>query len=140
MQTAGNGALKGEKGWYIKLGTGEKVVTSSITLAGITFFNTNQPSKPAEGVCTSNLGIARDYAVGYKDGTAKIDNDASGQLTASDLSKIHPGGGYPPSPVSVVVEIDGKQHQAVISGTGVQTPPGTELGARIRTYWHKMTQ
>jgi hypothetical protein len=39
-----------------------------------------------------------------------------------------------------VVQIDGKQYQAVISGTDVQNPPGTELGARIRTYWHKMTQ
>ena len=85
QQTAANDALTAAKGWYITLGTGEKVVTSSITLAGITFFNTNQPSLPAPGVCTSNLGIAREYAVGYKDGTAKIDNDASGQLTASDL-------------------------------------------------------
>ena len=142
QQTAANDALTAAKGWYITLGTGEKVVTSSITLAGITFFNTNQPSLPAPGVCTSNLGIAREYAVGYKDGTAKIDNDASGQLTASDRSKTRPGGGYPPSPVSVVVQIDGKQYQGVCSGTRCYNPPGTELelGARIRTYWHKITK
>ncbi|HZM46017.1 MAG TPA: PilC/PilY family type IV pilus protein [Burkholderiales bacterium] len=141
QQTAANVALTAAKGWYITLATGEKVVTSSITLAGITFFNTNQGTLPTPGVCTSNLGLAREYAVGYKDGTAKIDNDASGGLlTASDRAKTRTSGGYPPVPVAVVVQIDGKQYQAVISGTDVQNPPGTELGARIRTYWHKMTQ
>ena len=140
QQTAANNALAAAQGWYITLGTGEKAVGSSITLAGITFFNTNQPALPAPGVCTSNLGIAREYAVGYKDGKAMIDNDSNGQFTASDRSKVRPGGGYAPTPVGVVVQIDGKQYQGVISGTDVQNPPGTQLGARIRTYWNKMTQ
>ena len=140
QQKAANDALNAAKGWYITLATGEKVVTSSITLAGINFFNTNQPTLPAPGVCTSNLGLAREYAVGYKDGTAKIDNDANGTLTANDRTKERRAGGFPPSPVGVVVQIDGKQYQGVISGTDVQNPPGTELGARIRTYWNKIPQ
>jgi type IV pilus assembly protein PilY1 len=135
-KTAATAALTAAQGWFITLATGEKVVGSSITLAGIVFFNSNQPSLPTPGECTSNLGIAREYAVGYKDGTAMIDNNADGQKTTSDRSKKREGGGYPPSPVAVVVQIDGTPYQGVISGPDVQNPPG----ARIRTYWQKMTQ
>ncbi|HKA45909.1 MAG TPA: PilC/PilY family type IV pilus protein [Burkholderiales bacterium] len=140
QKAAASASLVTAKGWYITLGTGEKVVGSSITLASTTFFNTNQPSPPAPGVCASNLGIARQYGVNYKDATAMIDNDASGTLTGADRSKTHVGGGYPPTPVPVVVQLDGKQYQGVISGTDVQAPPGATLGARVRTYWYKKTQ
>jgi type IV pilus assembly protein PilY1 len=137
QKTAANTSLVAAQGWYITLGTGEKVVGTSITLAGTTFFNTNQPSPPLPGVCANNLGIARQYAVGYKDGTAPIDNDASGNFSVVDRSKVQPGGGYPPSPVAVVFQQNGKQYQGVISGTDVQSPPGATLGARLRTFWYK---
>jgi hypothetical protein len=39
--------------------------------------------------------------------------------------------------VPVVVEIDGKRYQAVISGTSVQSPPGLALEKRTRVYWYK---
>ncbi len=137
QQEAAVATLTAAAGWYISLGTGEKVVGGSITLAGTTFFNTNQPSLPAPGVCASNLGIAREYGVGYKDGTAKVDNNSDGVFTASDRSKIRPGGGYPPSPVAALIQISGRQYMGVISGTDVQTPPAATLGARVRTYWTK---
>ena len=137
QQTAAAASLLAAQGWYITLGTGEKVVGTSTSLAGVTFFNTNQPSPPAPGVCGGNLGIARLYAVGYRDATAAIDNNASGNLSVSDRNKVHPGGGYPPSPVPVVVSIGGKQYQGVISGTDVQSPPNVKLGARLRTFWYK---
>jgi type IV pilus assembly protein PilY1 len=47
------------------------------------------------------------------------------------------GGGFLPSPVPLIVEIDGKKYQAVISGTQIQTPPGLKLEARVRTYWNR---
>lgn len=128
----------GLNGWEITLAAGEKVVSSSATVAGTTFFNTNQPSSTAGGgACGSNLGIAREYEVGFADAAATIDLNASGGLTIADRSTIHAGGGYLPSPVPVVVEIGGKKYQAVISGTSVQTPPGLTLEKRVRAYWYK---
>lgn len=125
-------------GWKIDIGAGEKVVGSAVTIAGTTFFNTNQPSATAGGgACGSNLGIARQYLVSYVDAAATTDLNALGTLSIANRSTIYAGGGYLPSPVPVVVEIDGKKYQAVISGTSVQTPPGLTLDARIRTYWYR---
>jgi hypothetical protein len=39
--------------------------------------------------------------------------------------------------VPVVIQIDGKRYQGVISGTSVRTPPGLTLDARTRAYWYK---
>ena len=129
---------KGLKGWKITLATGEKVVSSATSVAGTVFFNTNQPSATAGGTsCNSNLGIAREYLVGFADAAATVDLNATGGLTIADRSTEHAGGGYLPSPVPVVVEIDGKKYQAVISGTSVQTPPGLTLEKRTRSYWYK---
>jgi type IV pilus assembly protein PilY1 len=128
----------GLNGWAVTLSGGEKVVGSATTVAGSTFFNTNQPSATAGGgACGSNLGIARQYVVGFADAAATIDLNPGGGLTIADRASVHAGGGYLPSPVPVVVEIDGKKYQAVISGTSVQTPPGLTLEARQRIYWYK---
>jgi type IV pilus assembly protein PilY1 len=128
----------GLNGWKITLGAGEKVVSTSTSVGGSTFFNTNQPTGLAQtGTCGSDLGIAREYIVGFADAAATVDLNASGTVTIADRSTIHPGGGYLPSPVPVVVEIDGKKYQAVISGTAVQTPPGVTLEKRTRTFWYK---
>jgi type IV pilus assembly protein PilY1 len=128
----------GLNGWKIILGGGEKVISSATSVAGTVFFNTNQPSSTAGGgACGSNLGIAREYLVGFADAAATTDLNGVGGVTISDRSTIHEGGGYLPSPVPVVVEIDGKRYQAVISGTSVQTPPGLTLEKRTRQYWYR---
>ncbi|HVL36669.1 MAG TPA: pilus assembly protein PilY, partial [Burkholderiales bacterium] len=127
-----------DRGWRINLLGGEKVISSATTIAGTTFFNTNQPSASAGGgSCGSNLGIAREYLVSFADGAATNDLNSSGGVTVADRAAVHPGGGYLPSPVPVVVEIDGAKYQAVISGTSVQTPPGLTLERRTRSYWYK---
>jgi type IV pilus assembly protein PilY1 len=128
---------QGLNGWKVTLAAGEKVVSNATSVAGTTFFNTNQPSAVSSGTCGSNLGIAREYAVGFADAAATIDLNASGSITIADRFQVHAGGGYLPSPVAVVVEIDGKKYQAVISGTSVQTPPGLTLDKRTRVYWYK---
>ena len=56
-------ALAAAKGWYITLATGEKTVSSVVTLGNATFFNTNEPTPPAAGICSGNLGRAREYTV-----------------------------------------------------------------------------
>ena len=52
-------ALLAAKGWMITLGSGEKVVGGVTTIAGTTYFNTNQPASTAPtNACTTNLADA----------------------------------------------------------------------------------
>ncbi|MEO7728005.1 MAG: pilus assembly protein PilY [Burkholderiales bacterium] len=134
QQTAAQLALTAAGGWYITLGTGEKAVSSAVTLAGTTFFNTNQPNPPTPGACVSNLGIAREYTINFQNAAAP--SPMAGLAVASRYI-THPGGGYPPSPVAAIVNLNGKLQNVVISGTSVLKPPASPLGARIRTFWKR---
>jgi type IV pilus assembly protein PilY1 len=131
--------LLGSRGWKLTLRPGEKDVGTATTLAGTTFFNTNQPAGSAGATdCTSNLGVARQYAVGFQDATATISlTGLSGELTTADRSAVVLGGGFLPSPVPLIVNIDGKKYQSVISGTQLRSPGGLKVGSRVRTYWFR---
>ena len=132
------GSLNASSGWFITLDSGEKVIGGAVTLAGTTFFNTNLPSASAGGgACGSNLGIAREYQVSFSDASSVNDLNPGGGLTISDRFTVHAGGGYLPTPVPVVVQIDGQTVQAVISGVSVQQAPGATLQSRLRKYWYK---
>lgn len=125
-------------GWKITLAAGEKVISTSTSVGGSTFFNTNQPSATAAaGLCTSNLGVAREYVVSFANAAATQDLNALGNLSLANRSTVRAGGGYLPSPVPVVVEIDGRKYEAVISGTSIRTPPTSILDKRVRVYWYK---
>ena len=130
--------LTGAKGWYITLTTGEKVVGNAITLNNVTFFNTNVPSNVlGTSSCSSNLGEARQYKVNFDNATAIADQNIDGYTDTDDRYLVHTGGGYLPSPVPVVVEINGEIHEGVISGVAVGQPPGTPLNTRLRRFWYK---
>ncbi|SCZ51621.1 pilus assembly protein [Thiohalomonas denitrificans] len=134
--------LSAARGWFIKLeDPGEKVVTSAVTLSGSTFFNTNAPNSSSDeevqNSCVSGLGRARNYIVNFEDATATTNLDGVAGLTKSDRSNKVVGGGFPPSPVPVIVEIDGKKYQAVVSGTKVLTPPNVQLERREPVYWYR---
>jgi len=138
VQATVTAKLGTDRGWYITLLAGEKVVGNAISIGGTTFFNTNQPSATAGGgTCGSNLGVARQYQVATADATSTSDLNAVGGLTGADRSLIHAGGGYLPSPVHVVVMLGGKPVEAVISGIQVSTPAGASLSARLRKFWYK---
>lgn len=125
------------KGWYLTLAAGEKVVGSAITVFGTTFFGTNRPTPPATGVCTSNLGEAKMYAVGFEAGTATFDSNADGVLNSQDRSEVLEGGGFPPSPVYGRIIVDGKERDVVCSGPHCITPEGgLSTTKRYRTYWY----
>jgi type IV pilus assembly protein PilY1 len=124
--------------YYALAGSGEKVVTASVSTGGYSYFSTNQPSPPAPGSCDSNLGIAKTYRLPLFCGIPD-----SIQLA---------GGGLPPSPVIGNVEIDipasGSQpasvrkvpfiiggFNAVHSGIGVSRVPINVDATRRRVYW-----
>jgi type IV pilus assembly protein PilY1 len=78
-------------GFYITMAAGEKVVNAVATIAGQSFFGTNQPATPSANSCDTNLGIARGYRIS--------------PFTANGAFSEFEGGGLPPTPVYGVVEI-----------------------------------
>jgi type IV pilus assembly protein PilY1 len=128
------------KGWYIDLGLGEKLTGSSVTLGGSTFFNTNIPTPPQPGVCSSNLGEARQYAVNYLTGGAAFDRPADNNTSVDfvgDRYAFISSGGFLPSPVGLIVKIGGELYQGIASGPNIQNPGGLKIGDRIKAYWRK---
>jgi type IV pilus assembly protein PilY1 len=84
------------RGFYITFGTGEKAVNAPLTVAGITYLGTNQPTPPSATQC-SNLGDARIYGI----------NPFTGAFGSTELDS----GGMPPGPVAGITTVlkDGKQ-------------------------------
>ncbi|WP_339459201.1 pilus assembly protein [Pseudomonas sp. EA_105y_Pfl2_R69] len=118
-------------GWFIEMSVGEKVVSDAVTEDGVTFFSTNRPLPAAPGVCTSNLGGARIYAVGYDSGLAVYDFDLDGIL---DLFTDVPGGGFPPPPVRAQVP---DLPPVICFGPFCIPPvPGSASTERYRTHWY----
>lgn len=124
-------------GYYVTLSSGEKVVNASTTIAGITYFGTNQPTPPSDAQCVGNLGIARGYQLATFTGSATF--------TKFD------GGGLPPSPVGGLVNImvNGKNQLTPFliggGGNGVGNVPSSLAPInpllnvkrkRSRTYWY----
>jgi len=66
-------------------------VNAPATIAGTTFFGTNQPLAPNALSCETKLGIARGYAI----------SPFSGEFNSIEFD----GGGLPPSPVYGLVNI-----------------------------------
>ena len=87
-----------DKGCYLPLQTGEKVVTNASSIGGTTFFSTNRPTPSTPGSCNANLGEATAYEL---------------PLFCRPASKqVLVGGGLPPSPVVGVIQLS-------------TTPPGS---------------
>jgi type IV pilus assembly protein PilY1 len=134
-------SLNAADGWYITLGTGEKVDGTSTTLSGASFFGTNTPSDGNGNSCVANLGTARTYAVSYLNGGAVIhlDGNLGDSLNLDDRSLVIPGGGFPPPPVALQVDVDGKPYQGVAFGPQIFQPSGVGFGRRFREWWYQDT-
>lgn len=136
-----------DNGWYFHLPNAcEQVVNKATSIGGYTYFGTNQPAPVVEGSCSTNLGIARGYAVTINSGCAPKDSSRSITFT---------GGGLPPSPVAGIVDVDGKKitfclgcgtdaknRAGIGAGTGESFVGGGEVqvtppGNRTRTFWFK---
>ena len=138
---AGFGGTTPNKGYFIDLLDGEKVVNAPLTAAGYTYFGTNQPT--ASNTCSANLGVARGYRL----------NPLSGAYT----STVFTGGGLPPSPVAgvVSVRVAGESTSSLVafiiggggdpacvgadcsSAIGGLKPTITVPTTRKRTYWYQ---
>lgn len=141
-QATAKTALEAARGWKLRLGSGEKVVSTAVTLNGVVFFNAYSPYTPGNtNQCGNGLGTALLYQVGICSAAAVVDRNSSGSLTAGDRSQSEAGRGYIPPPVSATVELQkdgkGQVHNVVISGTTVEQPPGVSLNSRTRRYWYK---
>lgn len=98
-------AIEAKKGWFMELSSAstpyEQVVTTPLTIGGVTYFSTYQAKTGDSGSCT-NLGTGRGYQIDFQTGIQKPNN--AGELLPTTF--ITPG--IPPSPVGGVVSIDGK--------------------------------
>lgn len=92
-----DGTTTPNRGYFINLASGEKVVNAPLTVAGYAYMGTNKPKPPSPNTC-GNLGEARGYYL----------SPLSGEYGSS----IFEGGGLPPSPVAGLVNI------TVTSSTG----------------------
>lgn len=96
-------------GFYFPLSRdGEKGVNAVMTVAGYSYFGTNQPENPETLTCATSLGTARGYAV----------NLFTGQADATNFA----GGGLAPSPIAGVVNVP---------INGVSTPIATCFGCGV---------
>ncbi len=127
---------KSGNGFYITFLTGEKGVNAPTTVAGLTYFGTNQGTAPSVTSCT-NLGTARGYRV----------NPLSGVHSSTTFD----GGGLPPSPVAGIVDVNGTLVPFIIGAGGDATCTSADCKSavgggkptisvstkRSRTYWYK---
>lgn len=124
-------------GWYLTFASGEKLVSSPVTVFGTVIFGTNRPIENLPGTC-GNLGEARLYQMGFQTGNAVQDLNNDGVVDANDRYEVLAGGGFPPSPVYTPVEIEGKRRDVVCVGTRCFKPGGASFDTRRqRTYWYK---
>lgn len=138
--------VSSDYGWYFNLpNTCEQVVNKATSIGGYTYFGTNQPVPTPTGSCSTNLGVARGYAVKISSGCAPPGAGRSITFT---------GGGMPPSPVAGIVDIEGRK-QTFCLGCGTDATarangpnercsaiggcdiPINPTGNRSRTYWYK---
>ena len=131
------------KGWYVTLATGEKVINGPLVLlSGAVVFGTNQPDT-SNLSCTGNLGIARRYDINYLSGAPVIGGftDSSGNPVRFQEAV---GGGFLPSPVAGVVEINGNRYTFAtdnpLNPGGLFPNKVVVSHKRFRTYWHEILE
>lgn len=137
--TEAQAAILQASGWFFDLLPGEKVVNPATTVAGSTFFSTNQPDVDA---CGSNLGFAREYQIDYKYAGAVRDRQIGDGVNADDRWSEQVGGGFPPEHQPFLIDFgddaNPNYQQGVVSGADVDQLDTVPFGARLRTFWQKI--
>lgn len=119
-------ALLSFKGWFRNLSTTsapyEQVITTPLTFAGVTYFNTYQAKASGTNIC-ANLGTGRAYQIDFQTGA---------KLTNLDLVTTFITQGIPPSPVGGLVEINGKTVPFLIGGPGPTPLSPKKVAPQVR--------
>jgi type IV pilus assembly protein PilY1 len=126
--TTGTGSVT--QGYYIVLGSDEKVLAASDVFAGAVFFTTYQPSTAVQ--CGGGSGTARLYAVNLSTGDAAINLTTAGVFpsgTAAVASSRTIGSGIPSRPVVVIDQNGNIGNPYVITGTTNQQITNTPIPA-----------
>lgn len=138
LRVAGEESTITGRGCYVPLRAGEKVVNAAASIAGATYFGTNQPTSATASLsCTADLGVARSYAMPL--------------FCVTPSSTVLAGGGLPPSPVAGIVTVprpDGTTEQVPFC-IGCPNPKKSGIeGSRVnpaikvprsRLYWYQET-
>lgn len=124
-----------KKGWYLALDANEQVVTSGVTVFGVSYFSTNKPVTPNPNSCSANLGSSKAYAVSYVNG-------ANPNGTNAVPFTYLPQGGLPPSPVAGKVTLDdGTTVPFIIGAKGpletmqLINTNSAKVSTKVRSYW-----
>jgi type IV pilus assembly protein PilY1 len=119
--------LASYRGWFINLSTTsppyEQVVTTPLTIAGVTYFSTYQAMSPGVARSCTNLGTARAYQVDFQTGTG---------LPGQSVMQPFLSQGIPPSPVGGVVRINGVLTPFLIGGQAPTVLSPTKIVPKVK--------
>jgi type IV pilus assembly protein PilY1 len=129
------GEINENQGWFISLeNKGEKVLSSPVVLFGVAYFTTFAPTE------TGNEGIARLYALNYKNGNPMLnlnpENDTEGvKIDLSDRSKVI-GTGIPSS--TIISGINGRLTAYTGIAGGVYNTPLRRNSPIVPIWWKEV--
>jgi type IV pilus assembly protein PilY1 len=119
--------LASYRGWFMNLSTTsppyEQVVTTPLTIAGVTYFSTYQAKANSVSRSCTNLGTARAYQVDFQTGTG---------IPGQPVMQPFISQGIPPSPVGGVVRINGVLTPFLIGGTAPTVLSPTKIVPKVK--------
>lgn len=126
--------LATKKGWALRMGSTEQVVTSAITVFGVVTFSTHKPAG-ATGTCSANLGETKVYNINFAN---------AGPINGDSRSEDVAGDGLPPSPVAGQVTLDDGTTVPFCIGCSKDSPLEGKLPTSLsagsqpkgRLYWY----
>ena len=134
-----------EKGWILKLDSGEKVLAPSIVVSGNVYFTTYTPPAALNrrNACTPNSGSGATYIVRIDDARPILDLAAPhDQMLELEDRKTHlQQKGIPSQPLVIYAELPSGQTQAVVlvGKEIVKADTKTSIQATGSSFWYEDT-
>jgi type IV pilus assembly protein PilY1 len=124
--TSGSGTVS--QGWYVGLGSNEKVLASSDVFNSVVLFTTFTPVTAA--VCGTGGGDAKLYSINMTTGDAALNLTSGAVLTAGQSALAAAkaiGTGIPSKPIIIMSQSGNKATPYVITGTTNQQISNTQI-------------
>ena len=138
--TSANGTVT--QGWYVRVGTSEKVLASADVFNKIVYFSTFTPTTMS--ACGSGGGTAKLYAVQVLTGYAAVDWSSGTALASTNATLARAktiGTGIPSRPIMVITESGATLTTSVIAATTSQQLPSNPApppnSMRRILYWRE---